>query len=80
MCKEAGAHYVKTSTGFSSGGATIEHVKLMFETIGKDVKIKASGGIRTYSQAVEMVDAGAGRLGTSSGVNILNENKNIRTP
>lgn len=64
----AGADFVKTSTGFSTGGATIEDVKLMKKTVGNRAKVKASGGIRDYNTAVAMIEAGADRIGTSSGV------------
>jgi deoxyribose-phosphate aldolase len=71
LAKEAGAHYVKTSTGFNSSGATVEDVKLMKETVGESMKVKASGGIRDYRTAKAMVDAGASRLGTSSSLKII---------
>lgn len=64
----AGADFVKTSTGFSTSGATIEDVKLMKKTVGNRAKVKASGGIRDYNTAVAMIEAGADRIGTSSGV------------
>ena len=67
----AGAHFVKTSTGFLGKGATVEDVKLIKKAIGDIVKIKASGGIRTYSQAIELIKAGASRLGTSRSVDII---------
>jgi deoxyribose-phosphate aldolase len=70
IAEKAGADYVKTSTGFSSGGATVETVRLMRKTCAAGVKIKASGGIRTLEQARAMVEAGADRLGTSAGVAI----------
>jgi len=68
---EAGAHFVKTSTGFSSGGATIEDVKLLRETVGPGFGVKASGGIRNAASAQAMIEAGATRLGTSNGVAIV---------
>lgn len=71
LALEAGAQFVKTSTGFSSGGATIEDIKLMRETVGKDMGVKASGGIKTLADLNAMVEAGANRIGTSSGVAIL---------
>lgn len=71
IAKDAGAMYVKTSTGFASGGATIEAVKLMRETVGDDMGVKASGGIRDLETLLKMVDAGANRIGTSSGVGIM---------
>jgi deoxyribose-phosphate aldolase len=67
----AGAHFVKTSTGFGTGGATVEHVKLMKQSIPSNMEVKASGGIRSYEDAKAMVDAGATRLGTSSGIAIV---------
>ncbi|UCF71734.1 MAG: deoxyribose-phosphate aldolase [candidate division WOR-3 bacterium] len=71
IAKENGAYYVKTSTGFSIGGATVEDVRLLRSTVGKDFGVKASGGIRTYEQACSLVAAGASRLGTSHGVAIV---------
>ncbi len=68
---EAGAHFVKTSTGFSKHGATIEDVKLLKTVVGERIGIKASGGIRTYKQAADMIEAGATRIGTSSGLAIV---------
>lgn len=67
----AGADYIKTSTGFGTGGATLEDVKLMKQEAGDLIKIKASGGIRDRQTAVEFVRAGASRIGTSSGIKIL---------
>lgn len=66
IAKLAGAHFVKTSTGFSTGGAKVEDVRLMRETVGEDVGVKASGGVRTYADAVAMLKAGANRLGASA--------------
>ena len=71
ICKLAGADYVKTSTGFSGGGATVEDVALMRATVGPNIGVKASGGIRTYEDAVAMINAGASRLGASAGVKII---------
>lgn len=68
---EAGANFVKTSTGFGTNGATVEHVKLMKKTVGERAEVKASGGVRTYDQAMVMINAGATRLGTSNGVQIM---------
>ncbi len=70
---KAGAHFVKTSTGFGTGGATVEDVKLMRKTVGETMKVKASGGIRSYHDAIAMLEAGADRIGTSSGVAIVAE-------
>ena len=66
MAKLAGAHFVKTSTGYSTGGATVEDIRLMRETVGPDIGVKASGGVRTYADAVAMINAGANRIGASS--------------
>ncbi len=68
---DAGAKFVKTSTGFSSGGATLEAVKIMRDAIAGRCRIKASGGIRTREAALAMIEAGATRIGTSSGVSII---------
>ena len=69
--KAAGADFVKTSTGFSTGGATVEAVKLMRETVGPEMGVKASGGVRTHEDLIAMVEAGANRIGTSSGAKII---------
>ena len=69
--KRVGADFVKTSTGFSTGGATAADVKLMRETVGPEMGVKASGGVRTYEDAVAMIEAGASRLGASSGKAII---------
>ena len=71
LAKEAGADFVKTSTGFGPGGATVHDVKLMKDAIGKSMRVKASGGIRTFEKAMAMIEAGADRIGTSSGVAII---------
>lgn len=68
---EAGADYVKTSTGFSTGGATVEDIALMRKTVGPNVGVKASGGVRDGEAAIAMIEAGASRVGTSSGVSIV---------
>jgi len=70
----AGADFVKTSTGFSGGGATLEDVQLMKQVVGDKVKIKASGGVRDKKTALLMIEAGAERIGTSSGVAIVSGN------
>ena len=72
MVVESGAHFVKTSTGFSAGGATIADVKLMRTTVGPKFGVKASGGIRDTQAALAMIEAGATRLGTSASVAIVN--------
>lgn len=69
--KNAGADFVKTSTGFGTGGATTEDVALMKQTVGETMQVKASGGIRDYETAIKMIEAGATRLGTSSGISIV---------
>ena len=69
---ESGAHFVKTSTGFSTAGATIADVKLMRETVGAKFGVKASGGVRDAQTALAMIAAGATRIGTSSGIAIVN--------
>lgn len=71
IAKEAGADFVKTSTGFGSGGATVEDVRLLRETVGETMGVKASGGIRDAKTALAMIEAGANRIGTSAGVNIV---------
>ncbi|MFN8586321.1 MAG: deoxyribose-phosphate aldolase [Candidatus Eisenbacteria bacterium] len=71
LSKAAGADYVKTSTGFAGGGATVEDVQLMRETVGPEMGVKASGGVRTRDDAEKMVAAGATRLGASAGVKII---------
>lgn len=71
LSKEAGADFVKTSTGFSKWGAKIEDIKLMRETVGKDMGVKASGGVHGYEDAIKMVEAGASRIGASSSLKII---------
>lgn len=71
LSKEAGADFVKTSTGFSTGGATVEDVKLMRQTVGPDLGVKASGGVRSLEDVEAMIEAGATRIGASSGVKIM---------
>lgn len=70
---DEGAHFVKTSTGFGPGGATVEDVRLLAEAVGGRARVKASGGIRTAQAALRLIEAGADRLGTSSGVTIMKE-------
>lgn len=65
LAKEAGADFVKTSTGFSTGGANVEDIKIMREAVGNDMGIKASGGIRTFEDATKLIEAGATRIGSS---------------
>ncbi len=71
VAENSGADYVKTSTGFSKGGATVEAVKLMRKTVGDRLGVKASGGIRDKETALKMIEAGASRLGCSAGVKIM---------
>lgn len=73
ICKDLKVEFVKTSTGFSSGGATVEDVHLMRKTVGDEIGVKASGGVRSIQTAQAMIEAGATRLGTSSGVAIIND-------
>jgi deoxyribose-phosphate aldolase len=68
---DAGAHFVKTSTGFAGGGATVEDVKLMKSVVGDKMEVKASGGVKSAEQALALIHAGATRLGTSSGVALV---------
>jgi deoxyribose-phosphate aldolase len=71
LAKEAGADYVKTSTGFASGGATVHDVALMRRVVGPEMGVKAAGGVRTYEDAENMIKAGATRIGASAGVKII---------
>ncbi len=73
LSEKAGADYVKTSTGFSTGGATVEDVRLMRSVVGDRLGVKASGGIRDYKTALAMIEAGASRIGASAGVRIVKE-------
>ncbi len=75
IAKLAGADFVKTSTGFSTGGATVEDIRLMRQVVGADMGVKASGGIKDYNAAIDMINAGANRLGTSSGIAIIKNEK-----
>lgn len=72
LAKEAGADFVKTSTGFNGGGATVEAVALMRLTVGDDMGVKASGGVRSSEDAMKMIEVGATRIGASSGIAIVN--------
>jgi deoxyribose-phosphate aldolase len=71
ICSKIKVDFVKTSTGFSTGGATIEDINLFKNNIDKGIKIKASGGVRSYEDAIIMIDSGATRIGTSNGVEIM---------
>lgn len=73
VAQNAGADFVKTSTGFSTGGATVADIRLMRETVGPEMGVKASGGIRTLKDTLMMIEAGATRIGASAGVAILKE-------
>lgn len=76
IVSEAGAAFIKTSTGFSTAGATLHDIKLMREHCAPEVRIKASGGIKTLDFAMELIQAGASRIGTSAGLALVNELKN----
>ena len=73
LVKEAGADFVKTSTGLFGGGATVEDIKLMRRAVGKEMGVKAAGGIRTLKDAYAMIEAGANRIGTSTAIKIIEE-------
>ncbi|MDZ4677218.1 MAG: deoxyribose-phosphate aldolase [Oligoflexia bacterium] len=75
LSKAAGAAFVKTSTGFGGGGATVEDIKLMRKIVGPDMGVKASGGVRTYEDALKIIKAGANRVGASSSVEIVTGQK-----
>lgn len=77
LTEAGGADFVKTSTGFAGGGATVPHVRLMRENVGEAVQVKASGGVRSFADAVAMLDAGATRLGTSGSATILGEARRL---
>ncbi len=80
LAKEAGADYVKTSTGFSSGGATVHDVALMRQTVGPNLGVKAAGGIHTHEEAEQMIAAGATRIGASAGVKIIQAGSSGQKP
>jgi deoxyribose-phosphate aldolase len=71
--EKAGARFVKTSTGFGTGGATAEDVRLLRKAVGDRLQVKASGGVRSYHDAIRMLDAGADRIGASSSIAIISE-------
>ena len=71
LAKKAGANFVKTSTGFGTGGATVSDVSLMRKTVGDSMGVKASGGVRSLDETLAMINAGASRIGTSSGIKIV---------
>lgn len=78
VVKACGADFVKTSTGFGYGGATPEDVRLLREVVGDDFGVKASGGIKDYQTALSLIQAGANRIGTSSGVKIVEESRSVQ--
>lgn len=80
ICETAGAHFVKTSTGFSTGGATVADVQLMRANVSAKMHVKASGGIRDYKTATAMIAAGATRLGTSQSIAIVTYDQNVGAP
>lgn len=75
ISKEAGADFVKTSTGFSTGGSVKEDVALMRKVVGPDMGVKASGGVKDLKSAMDMINAGANRIGASASVSILEDNR-----
>ena len=77
--QKAGADFVKTSTGFSTGGATVEDIRLMRNTVGPDMGVKASGGVKDFAGAQAMIEAGATRLGCSAGIAIMSGAKSEAT-
>jgi deoxyribose-phosphate aldolase len=79
LAKEAGADFVKTSTGFSKGGATVADIELMRRTVGSEVGVKAAGGVKDLASAREMIAAGATRIGASAGVKIVQESQGVKT-
>lgn len=79
IAKKVGAHFVKTSTGFSTGGATVDDIKLMRKTVGEKVGVKASGGVRTREDARAVIEAGANRIGASSSIAIVKGAKTLDT-
>lgn len=79
LSKEAGADFVKTSTGFSTGGATKDDVKLMRDTVGLDMGVKASGGVRSTEDALNVIEAGASRIGASASISICEGTKSNST-
>jgi deoxyribose-phosphate aldolase len=80
LSKEADADFVKTSTGFAGGGATVHDVELMRRTVGPEMGVKASGGVRTFEDAESMIKAGATRIGASAGVKIIQGPSKDKTP
>ena len=74
LCADAGADFLKTSTGFAPSGATVEHIRIMRAILPPSIGIKASGGIKTREQAMQLIDAGADRIGTSNAVSMMQSN------
>ena len=79
IAQKAGADFVKTSTGFSTGGATVTDVALMRKVVGPAMGVKASGGVRSYEEACKMVEAGATRIGASASVEIVSNGKSEKS-
>jgi deoxyribose-phosphate aldolase len=79
LAKESGADFVKTSTGFSKGGATVADIELMRRAVGSEVGVKAAGGVKDLASAREMIAAGATRIGASAGVKIVQESQGVKT-
>lgn len=77
ICADAGANFIKTSTGYAEKGATIEDVAFLREIVPANIKIKAAGGIKTFEDAVKLINSGADRLGTSNGINIINTGQTV---
>ncbi|MCK8824467.1 deoxyribose-phosphate aldolase [Fuchsiella alkaliacetigena] len=77
IAKEVGADFIKTSTGFAPEGATVEDVSLIRKTVGRGIGVKASGGIRNFDEALDMLDAGANRIGASSGIDIVTGKRRV---
>ncbi|HCU56900.1 MAG TPA: deoxyribose-phosphate aldolase, partial [Anaerolineaceae bacterium] len=80
LAKEAGADFVKTSTGFSSGGATVHDVSLMRRAVGPNLGVKAAGGIHTHEEAEQLIAAGATRIGASAGIKIIQSDSTDNKP
>jgi len=79
IAKNAGADFVKTSTGFSTGGATVSDIKLMRDTVGSEMGVKASGAVRTREDAIKVIEAGATRIGASASIKIVTDDKEIKS-
>lgn len=79
ICRDLGVAFVKTSTGFNKGGATVEDVRLMKQTVGEKAEVKASGGVRDRATALAMIEAGATRIGASAGIAIVQGNDSVQS-